>query len=102
MIFLLDENVTSSILKFLRMRKLDVLTLKELNKQGTLNGQVAKLAIENQAIIITFDADYLNLKKSMQEKLRVIYIHMHRMNPSLARNLLEKHLDFCLLNLKQP
>jgi predicted nuclease of predicted toxin-antitoxin system len=96
------ENVTSSILKFLRSLKHDVLTLKDLHKRGLLNGQVAKLAIENNAIIVTFDEDYSELKNAIQHEIRVIYIHMQKINPLLERKLLQKHLDYCLEKLNQP
>nr|MDO8086353.1 DUF5615 family PIN-like protein [Candidatus Sigynarchaeum springense] len=98
----LDENVTSSILNFLRSLKHEVLTLKELQKRGVLNSQVAKLAIENEAIIVTFDEDYLELKRDIQQEFRVIYIYMHKINPLLARTLLQKHLDYCLERLQLP
>jgi predicted nuclease of predicted toxin-antitoxin system len=73
-----------------------------LKKLGIENGEVAKIALIQKAIIITFDSDYLHLKKSIQQELRIIFLHMHRINPILAKELLEKNLDFCIEHLHNP
>ena len=100
--FLIDENVTSSIVKFLRSEDYKVHTLQDLKRRGITNGEVAQIALKNHAIIITFDSDYLKLKKEIQAELRIIYIHMYRINPMIAKRLLEKHLETSLNHLKDP
>ncbi len=83
--FLLDENVTSSIGKFLAESRYEVITLQKLRKFGVINGEVAQIAINERAIIVTFDSDFLHLKQQLQAKLGIIFIKMDGINPKLAR-----------------
>lgn len=100
--FLLDENVTMSIKNFLKSKRYEVETLKDLKKLGIENGEVAKIAIQNQEIIITFDSDFLSLKKTLKKDLRIILIKMHHINPKVAVSLLDTHFDFCIKKLVNP
>lgn len=68
--FLLDENVPRSLKQFLQKKGHSILLLDELNMRGAVNGEVAKLSIEKNAIIITFDSDFLKLKKDIEKKIR--------------------------------
>jgi len=65
--FLLDENVPRSIKQFLQEKGHIILLLDDLNKRGALNGEVAKLSIEKNAIIVTFDSDFLKLKREIKK-----------------------------------
>ncbi len=100
--FLLDENVPKSIQLILQEKGYSTITLNELNKRGISNGEVAELSLERDAIIITFDSDFLSLKKNLEKKIRAIYIKLHPRNPKIARTLLDKHLDSCLSKLEKP
>ena len=98
--FLLDENVPRSIKKFLQEKGFKTLTLKELH--GISNGEVAKLSIEKDAIIITFDSDFLKLKKAIEKDIKAIYIKIHPRDPKVARDLLSKEIKSCLAYLEKP
>ncbi len=69
--FLLDENVPQSIKKIVTNLGHNVIILKDFNKLGAINGDVAELAIKENAIIITFDTDFLILKKKIQPQILI-------------------------------
>ena len=99
--FLLDENVPRDLLRFLRQNKFECKTLNELHKLGITNGEVVKMAIETHYVIITCDSDYLNLKKSVQNQIRVIYIKLHPRDPVKLVELFSKNLELCLNYLNE-
>lgn len=100
--FLLDEGVPILVTTFLKKREHRAYTLQELNKRQYKNGDVARLAIEKDAILITVDADFLNIKKNLLVNARIIYIHVHPTLPNEIVKVLEDHLDSCLADLKNP
>jgi predicted nuclease of predicted toxin-antitoxin system len=100
--FILDENVPRSIKRLLQEKGHNALILDDLNKRGISNGEVAQLSIKKKAIIITFDSDFLKLKKNIEAEIRAIYIDLHPRDPKIACNLLKTHLDSCLDLLKVP
>ena len=102
MIFLLDENVPLSIKDVIHDLGFDVFTLHDFNKLGIKNGEVANLALKENAIIITLDADFLQLNKSLQKKSRVIYIKIHPRDPKKIRNLLYNGLKTHASKLMVP
>ncbi len=63
--FLLDENVPLSIKKVITNLGYEAITLKDENKLGIRNGEVAELSIRKNAIIITLDSDFLLIKKEL-------------------------------------
>jgi len=54
--FLLDENVPLSIKSVIQEFGFEVLTLHDFNMLGIQNGEVAELALKENAIIITLDS----------------------------------------------
>ena len=100
--FLLDENVPRIIKKSLQKEGHEVLTLDQQNMRGVSNGAVANYALNINAIIITFDSDFLNLKKELEKEIKAIYIKLHPRDPKIANALLIKHLKLCLTNLEEP
>ncbi len=100
--FLLDENVPHSIKNIILNIGYDVKTLKDLNKLGITNGEVAEIALNENAIIITFDSDFLSLKNDILLKSRIIYLDLHPRNPKVARELIEKNLNECINILSKP
>ncbi|HUX98217.1 MAG TPA: DUF5615 family PIN-like protein [Candidatus Deferrimicrobium sp.] len=99
--FLLDENVPQSIKRLLQDKGHSVITLEDLHKRGISNGAVAILSNEKDAIIITFDSDFLKLKKELENQIKAIYIKLHPRDPKVARELLDSHLNSCLAYLKK-
>ena len=69
---------------------------------GIKNGDVADLALHENAIIITLDSDFLQLKKNLQKKCRIIYIKIHPRDPKKIRDLLEKNLNKHIKDLTNP
>lgn len=100
--FLLDENVPLSIKNVIHKLGYDVKTLNDFNKLGIANGEVAKIAIKEDAIIITFDSDFLNINNNLQLKSRIIYIKIHPRDPKIAQELLKKNLKNCTDKLVNP
>ena len=64
--FLLDENVPLSVKDVIHNLGFSVFTLHDFNMLGIQNGEVASLALKEEAIIITLDSDFLQLNKSLQ------------------------------------
>ena len=100
--FLLDENVPISIKDVIQELGFDVFTLHDFNMLGIKNGEVAKLALKEKAIIITLDSDFLGLNKSLQKHSRVIYIKIHPRDPKKIRELLNNGLKENISKLKVP
>lgn len=94
--FLVDENVPLSIKKVISDLGYGVKTLKDFNKLGITNGEVAKIAINEDAIIITFDSDFLSLKKYLQVKSKIIYINIHPRDPKVAQELVRINIKNCI------
>ena len=56
--FLVDENISPLTVEFLRNLGFDVTDLVELDNKGITNGELVKLAISKNRIIITLDLDF--------------------------------------------
>ena len=100
--FLLDENVPKSIKKLIIELGFSVITLKELNKLGITNGEVAETAINENSIIITLDSDFLTFKKELLLKSRIIYIKIHPRDPKTVLQLINDNLETCINMLSKP
>ena len=100
--FLLDENVPISIKRLIHDLGFEVFTLHDFDMLGILNGEVAKLALKEKAVIITFDADFLQLDKNLQKQSRVVYIKIHPRDPKKIRELLNNHLKKYVSKLNNP
>ena len=100
--FLLDENVPVSIKDVIHDLGFEVFTLHDFDMLGIQNGEVAKLALEEKAIIITLDSDFLQLNQSLQEKSCIVYIKIHPRDPKKIRELLYNGLKKYSSKLKYP
>jgi len=100
--FLLDENVPISVKDIIHDLGFNVFTLHDFNKLGIQNGEVAKLALKEKAIIITLDSDFLKLNKNLQKKSRIIYIKIHPRDPKKVRDLLHNGLKKYISELNTP
>ena len=100
--FLLDENVPISIKDLIHDLVFDVFTLHDFNMLGILNGEVAKLALKEKAIIITLDADFLQLNKNLQKQCRIVYIKIYPRDPKKIREMLNKNLKKYVSRLNIP
>ena len=102
MIFLFDENVPLSVKDVIHNLGFKVLTLHDFNMLGIQNGEVARLALKEKAIIITLDSDFLQLNKNLQKESRILYIKIHPRDPKKIRELLNKNLKKYVSKLNAP
>ena len=86
--FLLDENVPLSIKKIINDLGHEAITLRDVNKLGMRNGEVAKLSIIKNVTIITLDSDFLSIKKDLQKKSKIIYIKIHPRDPKIIAKII--------------
>ena len=100
--FLLDENVPLSIKQTINKLGHVVITLHDLNMLGIHNGQVVELALNKNAIIVTLDSDFLQLKKDLQKESRIIYIQIHPRDPNKIRKLFEDNFSSIISKLNTP
>ena len=100
--FLLDENVSKKLVQWLKDQGHNAITLHTLNLLGIQNGAVAELAIEKNAIILTCDRDFLQMKKNLQKQLRVIYFYLENPNFENLERILNKNLSDFLNYLNKP
>ena len=100
--FLLDENVPLSVRKVIHALGHETLLLYDFNKLGIQNGEVAELALRENAVILTLDSDFLQLKKDLQKKSRVVYIQIHPRDPKKIREIFHTHLKNYALKLNKP
>lgn len=96
--FLLDENVPSSVQRLLREKGLNVTAVLGSAGRGLTNGEVAQIAISEDRIVITLDADFLSLRRNLVQT-KVIYVSVHPRNPRVISEIIEKHLDACVTML---
>jgi predicted nuclease of predicted toxin-antitoxin system len=100
--FLIDENVPINIIPFLTKKGYKCITLQQLKKRGILNGAVVQIAIKSQAILITCDTDFLNLKKELQIPARIVFIYVHPRDPIKIESLLKLNISRCIEELLNP
>jgi len=72
--FLADENVPFQVVRVLRDAGYDVTTVGEVARPGIGNNELAELFIKLNVIILTQDADFTCLRRSLMKGLRVIYV----------------------------
>ncbi|MBC8233424.1 DUF5615 family PIN-like protein [bacterium] len=72
--FLLDENMPFALGGFLRNKGYEANHLKKLGKVGIKNGEVYKVAEENNAWILTRDSDFKSYHKFITHNIRGIIV----------------------------
>jgi len=87
--FILDENVPRSIYKYLKSRGFDV----DYVSGGIKNSEVARLAKESNAVLITRDWDFSNTTLYPPEEHHgIIILRIHPPLPEDLKNTLENVL----------
>lgn len=97
---LADENVSPRVVSFLREKGFDVLDVKESGMNGTSDHILMELALREQRLVVTHDADFgtlainneqpcfgvLYLRLTMPAALNVIAVlnKLIAMNPALS------------------
>jgi len=85
--FLLDENMPFALTEFLRKKGYEAKHLKKIEKGGIKNGEVYKVAEEDDSWIVTRDSDFKNYRKFTEHNIRGI-IHF-AVNDTRTPNILE-------------
>ncbi len=83
--WLIDENIPSSVIEFLKNRETDVKTLDELTKTRIDDLEVAELAGKENRVILTLDFGYIYYF----EKRGVVDIVIIRVKPATPENILK-------------
>ena len=71
----LDEHIPSAVRDGLRRRGLDVLTAQETNMRGATDEEHLSLALSEDRVILTQDADFLRLHAAGTHHAGIIYTH---------------------------
>lgn len=91
---LADENIPLSVIKFLRERGQDVVTLHELNRLGIADIEVIDLAEKDNRIVLTLDLDFGHMYYfARREKVSIIVIRPKTPLPEEIIKLSSKFLD---------
>ena len=94
--FLLDENVSNNLRKFLVSKGYDVITVQSLNKRSLKNSELLELARVDNRILITYDKDFIFFKHKIDNNLIIIDVH-----PLIDENVLpmfQKYLKSLKIN----
>jgi len=87
--FIADENVPFQVVEALREANYEVATISEVAHPGMRNDELAKLSIQLGKIIITRDADFTRLRRSLMTKIKVLYIRLSGDPKSITRHILD-------------
>ena len=71
----LDEHIPSAVRDGLRRRGLDVLTAQEASMQGAKDEDHLSLALSQERVVLTQDADFLRLHAAGAHHAGIIYTH---------------------------
>ena len=73
-----DESVSIAIVEGLKRRGVNAFSAKDLGKLGLTDDEQLKVAIQNQAVIFTHDADFLRMVFD-KPHLGIIYVHQQKL-----------------------
>ena len=88
------------VLKVLRKAGYKVKTVADIAQPGIRNDKLAELSINLKMVIITRDADFTHLRKTLAEKIKVIYVRLQDDPETIAETILT-NLPSCLKLLEQ-
>jgi predicted nuclease of predicted toxin-antitoxin system len=94
-----DENVPFSLIKSLRQLGYEVVTVDEISYFGIKNNELAELSIQHGMIIITRDADFTRLERSLIKRIRVVYIRLRGSPDKITEHVL-RNIDRCIAALQ--
>lgn len=100
--FLIDESAPKRLALWIRKQGHSAYTLHDFNASGVKNGEVIKLALNLNAIIITCDEDFIIQKKDLQSKLKIILFKLRVRKFENIKNLWDKFYESFIINLKEP
>lgn len=71
----MDEHVSKAVVKGLRERGVDVLTVSEAGMMGAADKAHLQFAKQQKRVIFTQDTDFLRLHASGEEHNGIVYAH---------------------------
>lgn len=86
--FHFDEHIASLVMRGLRQRGIDVLTADEAGRSGLPDPDQFKFATTEERVIVTFDADYLQLAATTEGHFGIAYCHATKYSASQLLQLL--------------
>lgn len=93
MIFIVDENVSYSVVDSLRMLSYEVISIAEKGHSGTKDEKVYKLTVENKAVLITRDFHFTNNFRFPSKNTKgIIYIRVGNLRSDEEVSLIERFL----------
>ena len=93
--FVADENIPSLVVKRLREAGYDVKTVPEVASAGIRNFELAELSTKIGRVVLSRDADFTRLKRSLINHVKVIYIQLDG-EPEQVAELVLKHIARCV------
>lgn len=94
--FLIDENIPHSLISFLKQQGHEIIDVKNSPLAGKSDQELAKFSLAKRAIIITFDTDFLGIKKTKSD-LKCIFLSFR----TLEIKRFEFYLDIVLTKYKK-
>mgnify|MGYP001113664548 CR=1 FL=1 len=85
-----DENIPIEVVEALRGASYEVSTVSEAAHPGMKNEGLAELSIQLRKIIVTRDADFTHLRRSLMREIKVIYIRVSGDPHSIAQYVLDE------------
>jgi len=73
--FYFDQHIPSLVSRGLRQRDVDVLTAQEAGRCGMTDSDQLEFAAAEERVLVTFDADYLQLAASGIAHCGIAYCH---------------------------
>ncbi len=89
--FYTDEHVHGSVVQWLRLRDIDVLTTKESKMLGATDAEHIAFAKKEGRVIFTQDVDFLRLHAKGAEHYGIVYAHQRTAIGSVIRGLMLLH-----------
>jgi predicted nuclease of predicted toxin-antitoxin system len=74
-----DESVSIAIVEGLKRRGVNAFSAKDLGKLGLTDEEQLRVAVDNQAVIFTHDADFLRIAIN-EPHIGVIYVHQQKLS----------------------
>ena len=90
--FFVDENIPHSLIRFLKEQGHDVIDVKKSPLAGATDYELAKFALQEKAIILTFDKDFLGIKKT-RSSLKCIFLSLRTLEIKRLKFYLKIVLD---------
>ncbi len=93
--FIADENVPFKVVEALRGAGYEVATMSETAHSGMRNDDLAKLCVQLGLVLMTRDADFTRLKRSLMKEVKVLYIRLGGDPNDIAQYVLD-NIETCI------